>query len=218
MNCEEVRRRMLDRALEELPAEEFHPIEEHIRGCAACAQAWEEMLATYGLLSRHLVQVEVPRQFRLVAGEAPATSWWPTVWLSALRFGLSAGLALVLLVASLALFGASLTQENGHYRLAFGRERVTTPAAGLSRVEIDAIVATHLDAAERRLAAQQSQELARLFSELKVTNAREISGLGERVRLLQSAQNQMWKESQQSQYLMRLVASNALTRTGEAPK
>lgn len=217
MNCEEVRRRMLDRALDELPTEEFHLVEEHIRSCAACAQAWEEIHATHALLAHHLVEAEVPRHFRLAATEAPV-GWWPRLWVPALRFGLSAGVALVLLVGSLALFGASFTRDSGGFRLAFGRQPAVAPATAISRTAIEQMVDARLRASEQRLVAEQKDQVARLAAELKTAGSSDVRRLGQRLEFLQSAQNQMWKETQRSQYLVELVARSSVPRGSEIPK
>lgn len=207
MNCEEVRRRMIDRTLEELPAEEIHSLEEHIRSCAACAQVWEEVTATHALLARNMVQADPPRHFRIVPADVQVTTnWWERLWVPVLRLGLSAGLALFLLAGSLALFGASLTRQNGELRVAFGRESTPTQTAGVPSAQIEQAVQASVGEAERRLAQKQKEELARLGARLELASAHQVRRLGQRLELLQTAQNQIWKETQHNNYLVQLVA------------
>ena len=207
MNCEEVRRRMIARALEELPAEEIRSLEEHIQSCTACAQVWEEIAATHELLVRNMVEAEPPRHFRIVPADVPVmTSWWERLWLPVLRVGLSAGIALFLMVGSLALFGASLARQNGEFRVAFGRETTLTRTAVMPPAQIRQAVQLAVGEAERRLEQKQKDELAHLGVQLELASAHQVRRMGQRLELLQTAQNQIWKETQRNNYLVQLVA------------
>lgn len=214
MNCEEVRQRMIDRALEELPPEETRSLEEHIRGCNACAQAWEETVATHDLLARNMVQAEPPRHFRLVASELQAAAgWWERLWLPTLRVGLGAGMAVFFLVASLALFGASLSRQNGEFRVAFGREAGPAQRAVMPPAQIEQAVQVAVGEAERRLEQKQKDELARLGAGLELANAHQVRQMGERLQLLQSAQNEIWKDTQRNNFLVQTVARDTVLRS-----
>jgi anti-sigma factor RsiW len=204
MTCPEWQDKLIDYTLEELSPGEARDLELHIERCAACVNALNEIRATHRLMKEHLTDRQMPAHLVLVP-ERPANL--------PLRLLVSPWGAAALGGALAAFFflGLLLGGPLGPARRPALRE--PGEKAALTRSEIEGVVAREVAArmAEQKTDLQKQNE--KLLATIRQERAESFARLGRHLEYLQTAQNAIWKETQQENALVEVIARNSLGAT-----
>lgn len=208
MTCPEWQDKLMDFILEELPPEEARELELHVERCARCAGALSEFKGWHRVMKQHFVDRELPAHLMLVPerqAKVPlrllASSWGAAALGGALAAVFLAGLFLG------GLFGPA--------RGPFVRERAEKGA--LTRAEIEPIVAREVSAKLTQQRADFQMQNEKLATNLRREQTRSLNQVAQHLEYLQSAQDAMWKEAQQQNALVGLIARNSLGREAAQP-
>lgn len=203
MACPEWQDKLIDFALEELPSEASRELELHVERCTECAGALAEFRGFERVMKEHFRDREMPAHLVLVP-ERPANLPWR---LLASPWGAGA------LGGALAVFflgGLFLGNFFGPARAPLVGER--TEKAALTRAEIEGVVAREVSARMAQQKTDLETQNERLAAALRQDRARSLAQLGQHLEYLQTAQDAMWKETQQQNALVELIARNSLDK------
>jgi anti-sigma factor RsiW len=239
-NCEEIKPRLTDYALQEVGSAEGATIESHLASCAACRREMQEARAMLGLLQRSEMVEELPRSIRVAAQPAVGFAmdhqgrrhgWWAAMWNSAGRLAFAGGALACLAVGLMGIFQARLSYTADGFQIAFGSTPVaaTAPqmvaavptvipastASQLSREEIESLIASAVQAS----ALRQKNELSGLIQNvsLKADERRttDLQQMSDMFRYMQATQTNLWKEQVQSQQIVAVLAQKNGVRLTE---
>ena len=226
MNCEQVKPALVEYLLEESSAEERQEMDGHLQSCESCSQEMAELKQTMALLARGEASEEVPRRIRIVA--EPISRWW-AFWRNPAQLAFGGAGLLCLAIALLALFGTSISYQNGNFQIAFGAPAVssgaqfssTMPAAAtaqpLDRAQVLQMIAEARvadEAEQQRRSGLMAKEVAQQMQEQWQHDLQEMAGS---LRYFQSAQTVLWKEQVQNQQLVSTLMQHAGLTTPAQP-
>jgi anti-sigma factor RsiW len=203
MACPEWQDKLIDFVLEELPPEAGPELERHVEHCAACTSALNEYSGLQRVMKAHFADREMPAHLVLVP-ERPTRLPWGFLsrpWGAAALGGALAAFFLIGLI-----LGGVIGPAHG----LFVRERAEK--AALTRVAIEALVEREVSARMAQQKADLQIQNANLLATVRQERAQNLAQLGQHLEYLQSAQNAMWKETQQQDALVQLIARNSLDR------
>jgi anti-sigma factor RsiW len=201
MDCREWQEKLIDFILEELPPEEVREVELHVKGCAKCAAALGEFKGLGGMMKQHFTDREMPAHLVLVPerpasvlARFPGTSWGAAALGGAL--------------AALFVVGLFLGGFFGPARGLFVHEPAEKGAP--TRADIEAIVAREVSdkLSQQKMDFQMQNE--KLATSLRQEQVRNLSELSKHLEYVHSAQSLIWKEAQQQNALVELIARNSL--------
>jgi anti-sigma factor RsiW len=196
MACREWGSELTDWALDELPPAKVREIEQHIGQCQECARSAQRLLGVRQALKSSLIDREIPAHLVFV-GEQPQgrlAGFWAALLRTA---ALSAAAAAIFLSVVAAGF------RHGPSWLLPSTARVE-PA--LTRAELQALVAQEV-AAQASLQSKETQAAAQdLVAGLREEETENWARIARQLQYLESAQDTEWKETQQQNEIIRLVA------------
>jgi len=196
MACREWASELTDWALDELPPAKVREVEQHLGQCEECARSAQRLLGLRQGLRTSLVDREMPAHLVLV-GEKPQgrfAGFWPALLRTA---ALSAAAAAIFLSVVAAGF------RHGRSWLLPSTAQVE-PA--LTRTELQALVARAV-AAQASLQSKETQAAASdLVAGLREEEMEKWALVARQLLYLESVQNTEWKETQQQNEIIRLVA------------
>ncbi len=200
MGCRERETKLTDWIMGELSPAEARELEQHVEQCAECARSLGRLRQVRQALMKNLTDREMPAHL-VFLGERPKnllTGFLTSLWRTT-------ALAAVAAVVFLGVFWGGFA----HWR---DRLLISAPAekATLTRTEIKALTA---QAVEEQLALQRKElETANeeLAASLRQEQMRNLARLAQQLQYLESAQSTVWKEAQQQNELVELIARNSL--------
>jgi len=196
MACREWGSELTDWALDELPPAKVLEIEQHIGQCQECAHSAQRLLGVRQALKSSLIDREMPAHLVLV-GEQPQgrlAGFWAALLRTA---ALSAAAAAIFLSVVAAGF------RHGPSWLLPSTARVE-PAR--TRMELQTLVAQAV-AAQASLQGKETQAAVRdLVAGLREEETENWARIARQLQYLESAQDTEWKETQQQNEIIRLVA------------
>lgn len=204
MACPEWKPRLMDWILEELPPAEAQEVERHVESCGDCGRSLAELRQAIHLLKESLPEREMPA--RLVFLEEKSRSHPVPFLVSLWRTAALAGLAAVIFL------GIVL----GGYSRWGNRPAAPVPvsSAGLTRPEVEALVkqgvAEGLEQQKQMLQEVSLQSAAR-FEKAQARNLRLVAS---KLDFLESAQNVVWKQTQEQGAMMEVIARSTLGGQG----
>jgi hypothetical protein len=222
MNCEQARPALVHYLLEEIPARERETIAQHLESCAPCSRETARLRQTLEMVVRGEASEEVPQRIRLVAEPA---GWRQAFWRDTARVAFAGAGLLALVIATLALFRATVSYQQGNLQIAFGAAAAgknspqlsaTGPAGvqaagvqaaagesqSLDRAQVLRLIAEAVAASEAKQQAG-SEKLVRTISERSEQQRQsDLREMAEGIRVFQAAQTMMWKDQVQSQSVM----------------
>jgi gas vesicle protein len=201
MACKEWQEKLMDFVLEELRPEEARELELHVSSCAECAGALNEFKDLHASLKRQFTDRQMPAHLVLVP-DKPASVPFRFLTGSWGAAALGGALAAVFLIGI--FFGGFLGRT--HAPLV----RPTAAESTLTRSEVEAIVAREVS---DRLSQQKTDfqmQNAKLSESLRQEQSRSFTNLAQHMEYLQSAQDLIWKEAQNQNALVQLIARNSL--------
>ena len=219
MNCEQARTVWLDYLLEDCPPEVRAEMDRHLEGCPSCAEELSLHRQTVALLERGDPSEEMPRRIALAAEPLRP---WAAFWRNSARLAFAGGGLLCLAVALLAVSRATLTYENGAFRLAFGPAAPATVAeapstatqtATLDRAAVERQIAEAVAATRAEMQESTEQLVQAAAARIEQQRQQDFKALAESFRYFEANQTLMWKEQVQNQYLV----SSLLQQVGAAP-
>lgn len=103
MNCGEIKQKLSAFQDRQLPENEMHFIQSHLRECESCSSAWQELQDVYGVLS-HVETIEAAPYFytklsRRMKQSATRKSFWESIAVPIQRFAIPAAAMLVFIFA-----------------------------------------------------------------------------------------------------------------------
>jgi hypothetical protein len=207
MGCEKWGADLTDWALDELSPLKAQQLEQHLEQCMECARSAQQLRGLQQGLMSSLTDREMPAHLVLV-GEKPQQAF-AGLWTALLRWAtLSAAAAAVFLtVVSAGLrYGGSWL---------FPASAQVGPA--VTRTELRAFVAQ----AVAEQASLQRKETQAATEELAVSlrqeQMRDLARIAQQLQYVELAQNAVWKETQQQNEVISLVAHNHLQSSTNSP-
>jgi len=200
MGCREWGTELTDWALEELSPLKARQLEQHIEECAECARSAQRLRGLRQALISSLTDCEMPAHL-LLAGEKPQKVF-AGFWTALLRTAaLSAAAAAVFLVV------VSVGFRYGGSQLLPTTARLE-PA--LTRTELQAVVAQAVAEQSPLLRKETQAATEELAASLRQEQMKNLAPLIQQLQYLELAQNMVWKETQQRNEVIGLVARNHL--------
>lgn len=197
MTCQERQARFTEWILGELPAAEARALDQHVAECPACARVLKESRGVEQALRATLTDREMPARL-VFLGEPPRAAWLGSLWRAAAAGAVAAVVFLGFLLAG--------------YATLPGRSPAPAAQAGLTKDEVETIVA-HI--VEARLADEKAEFEAvseKLAGRLREENTRTLAAVGKKFEYLEALQTAAWKQDQEQNALMELIARNAVQR------
>lgn len=199
--------KLMDFVLEELSPSEAREVELHVAQCGDCAHSLAGLREMRAVLTKQFSDSPLPSHLVfLPEREAPQPtgplagfleSLWRTAALAAVAGAVFLGIV---------LGGYARWAEPGRK----GASGASMTQAWLSGSKAQAII----DRAVEKAAAEQKKDLRaasdKLAADLRADQARGLERVARRMEFLESAQNAVWKETQQQGVLVELVARNSL--------
>ncbi len=200
MGCREWETELNDWALDELSPTKARQLEQHIGQCEECARSAQRLRGVRQALMSSLTDHQMPAHLVLV-GEKPQSRWagfWTALFRTA---ALSAAAAAVFLVVAAVGF-----RYEGSRLLPITAQVKPT----LTRAELQAFVAQVV--AEQASLQRKGTEAATvdLAASLRAEQMRNLANIQQQLQYLELAQNTVWKETQQQNEVISLVAHNQL--------
>ncbi len=191
---------LTDWVLGELPAEKARELERHVSECAECARAAERLRKLQHALTSNLTDREMPARLVFVgeSARAPFANFWASLARTA---ALSAAAAAIFL--AVVGFG-SVPLRSRLFPAASPRE------AAVTRAEVQNLL--HQAVAEQVAAERKQTEAAdaQLAASLRQEQSATLSRMARQLDYVQSAQSIVWKEMQQQNEYVSLIARNYL--------
>jgi Putative zinc-finger len=232
MNCEQIKPVLLEYVMAEAPASDRAAIAQHLETCAACSEEAGKIRQTMGALVAGAAFEDLPQKIRIVAEPA---SRWAAFWRYPARLGFAgAGLACVA-IALLALAHTTVSYRQGNFEIDFGAAatnavRSATPSAaaplslspvsrnaGLTREQVEQLIAEAVAASEARLSSQTAQIVKASAARAEANRMDDRRELAESFRYVQAAQVTMWKQQVQDQQYMSALMRPASTDAAARP-
>lgn len=200
MSCPDQKSKLTDWILGELSVTEAEDLQRHVDHCAGCAQELAGLRGIHQTLKQQLTDRELPAHLVFLPERAPASrsGFLASLWRTA-------ALAAVSAVVFLAIVLVGYTR--------WGRQPSAVPAAeraGLTQAQVEVLVA---QAAQAQWARQQRQFEAaneKFLTDVRQDQARALAQFNNQMQYLQSAQNIVWKQTQEQNALVELIARNSL--------
>ncbi|MBZ5563666.1 MAG: zf-HC2 domain-containing protein [Acidobacteriia bacterium] len=191
---------LTDWVLGELPAEKAREVERHVTQCAECARSAERLRKLQQTLTSHLTDRDMPA--RLVFVGEPARAPFANFWGSLVRTAALSAAAAAVFLAILAFGSVSLKS-----RLL---PAATPREAALTRAEIQDFVKQAV--AEQAALERKQIEAgnAQLAASLRQEQAAGLSRVARQLDYVETAQNTVWKQMQQQNEYVSLIARNSL--------
>lgn len=206
MTCPD-KQRLMDWVLEELSPGEGEELRRHVAQCSDCAQSLAGLQDVRQALMKQLVDREMPAHLVFVPEEPRAFNpgFLTSLWRTAALAGVAAVVFLAIVLGGYTRWGHPPSPVPGAER------------ASMTRAEIETFVR---DAVRFRL-AQQRQELEttneRLAADLRKEQGRALGPVAAQLQYLQSAQSVVWKQAQEQNALVELLARNSLGQESGQP-
>ena len=203
MSCPDRETTLKDWVLGELLPDESREIERHTQTCEGCARAAAELRALHAALIGHFAETKMPGRLVFLPERQPGAAGFAAGWLGTL--GRSAALGAAAAVVFLAVTLSGLFVWGG--RPPAGE---SSPGAGIRRADVEAIVRAEV---AKDMARQREEFVAaseKLAAKLTSDQRQSLAGLMQQVRVLESAQNAVWRETQQQGAMVEYVARNVL--------
>jgi hypothetical protein len=202
MACPDWEHKIIDFTMQELSPGEMQEVELHSKSCAECAKALDEFRNLHRVMNDFFEEREMPAHLVMVPEKSAGLSWsgLSSSWGAAALGGALA----VIFIAGLFLGGLF-----GPAQSWFGSKHAGN--AALTRAEIQGLVAQEVSARiSQQSAALQAQD-AKLAASLRQEREQRFAALGKHMEYLQSAQDAIWKEAQQQNAIVELIARNSLS-------
>jgi anti-sigma factor RsiW len=196
MGCHEWGSALTDWVLDELPPMKVRELEQHIGQCAECARSAQRLGGVRQALINSLTDREMPAHLVLVGEKRQSlfAGFWPALLRTA---ALSSAAAAIFLVA------VSVGFRHGRSWLLPTTARVE-PA--LTRTELQAFVARAVTD-QVSLQSKETQAATReLVASLRAEQMGSLARLAQQLQYLELAENAVWKETQQQNEAISLVA------------
>ena len=220
MDCREAKQILMDIVLDEAGARQRALVEEHAQTCAPCRAELANLKLTRSALVRGLPQEEPPRRIAFAAAPAPRARDWFWRRSFTIPAGIAAGIAL--LIGVLALAQVRLAFESGRWEVAFGGPAVTAVAPSrpapapvdvpddeqsLTREEVAEMVTRAVHESEQRQRALLAAEVRAAAEQLDRRHGASLTALAEQMRYFERTQNIFYKQTEDTQSALQLVAS-----------
>lgn len=190
--------RLKDWVLEELAPEEANEVERHVKQCPECARSAQPLRELRQALMSSLTDQQMPAHL-VLAGESGRNSF-AGFWASLARTA-------ALSAAAACIFLAILSVGFAHWRLL---PLAAQQKPALTRGAVQALVAQAVaDQAAARIKETEAsnQELA---ASLRQEQVNDLAQLARRLQYLELAQNTVWKEAQQQNEVVSMIARDYL--------
>lgn len=200
MGCPEQQAKLREWVLEELSPSEVRELELHVEQCADCARSLDRLRGVRHALRQHLSDREMPAHLVFLEEKKRLpTGFLATLWRTAALAALTAVVFLGILLGGYANWGKRPFVVG-----------VPVEKSTLTRAEVEAMIG---QAVEKSF-AQQKRELEVAKQELQANwrqeQIRHLAALARQLQYLESAQAAVWKETQQQNALVELIARNSL--------
>jgi anti-sigma factor RsiW len=207
MGCREWGTELTDWALDELSPMKARQLEQHMGQCEECTRSAQRLRGVRQALMSSLTDREMPAHL-VVVGEKPQSPF-AGFWTALLRTAaLSATAAAIFLVAVWVGF------RHGPSWLLPTTARV---GPTLTRTDLQAMVA-HAAAEQVALQSKEAQAATRdLVASLRQEQMGNLARIAQQLQYLEMAQNAVWKETQQQNEVISLVAHNRLESPTNSP-
>lgn len=208
MSCADREAKLKDWVLGELLPDEAREMERHAQACGGCARAAAELRGVHAALTSHFSETTMPGKLVFMPHgahtTAGATAHELGGWLGgSLWRGAALGAAAAVVFLGVTLSGLATWGE----RPSGGPPQQST---AISRAHVEAIVRAEV---EKGLIRQREEFVAanqKLGEGLARDQRQNLAGLLQQVRVLESAQSAVWKETQQQGAMVEYVARNVL--------
>lgn len=206
MNCPG-QQKLIDWVLEELSPGEGEELQRHVAQCSDCAQSLAALQDVRQVLMKQLADREMPAHLVFVPEESRAFSrgFLTSLWRAAALAGVAAVVFLAIVLGGYARWGHPPSPVAGVER------------ASMTRPEIESVIRE----AVRFQLAQQKRELEtaneQLVADLRKEQGRALAPVAAQLQYLQSAQSVVWKQAQEQNALVELLARNSLGRESGQP-
>jgi putative zinc finger protein len=202
MACPEWKSRLTDWILEELSSAEGQEVERHVKGCADCSRSLAGLQRTIHFLKTGLPDLEMPA--RLVFHEekrrAQSVSFLVSLWRTAALAGVAAVVFLGIVLGGYSRWEKPRTPP------------VTVTNGGLTRAEVEDLVENDL-AKELQTEKQELREASeQSAASFRQAQARNLQLVASKLDYLESAQYALWKDTQEQDAKVELIAGSMLSR------
>lgn len=201
MACQDWEHKIIDFTLQELSPGEMKEVKLHADNCAQCAKSLEEFGKLHRVMKDYFEEREMPAHLVMVP-EKPVKLGWSFLTSSWGAAALGGALA-VFFIAGLFLGGLL-----GPVRRGFAP--ATGQSAALTRSEIRDLVAEEVSARIVRQEADLEAHDQKLAASLRQERDQSLAKFAQHLEYLQSAQDAIWKEAQQQNAIVELIARNSL--------
>jgi len=191
---------LADWVLAELPAHKVRELEQHVSQCAECARSAERLRKIQQALTANLTERDMPAHLVFVGKQrhSPFAGFWGALARTAALSAAAAGIFLAIL---------SLGSATWKSRL---HPTAAPRGAALTRAEIQDFVK---QAVAEQVALEKKQAEAaneRLEASLRQEQASNMSRVARQLDYMGSAQSTVWKEMQQQNEYVSLIARDYL--------
>lgn len=199
--------KLMDWVLTELSPGEGEELQRHVAQCSDCAQALAGLQEVRQALMEQLADREMPAHLVFVPQEPRVFNpgFLASLWRSAALAGVAAVIFLAIVLGGYARWGHPPSPVSG------------AQGTSMTRAEIETLVRE----AVRFQLAQQRQDLEttneRLAADLRKDQERALAPVAAQLQYLQSAQSVVWKQAQEQNALVELIARNSLGRESAQP-
>jgi len=197
-----------DWVLDELAPEKVKQLERHVEQCRECARSAQQLRELREVLIRSLTDQVMPAH--LVFVREQSRNVFVGFWSSLAR---TAALAVVATCIILAALSVGVARWKGQLLQARVKQQPT-----ISETEIRALVAQALTEQDASLRKQTEAFNEALAASLRQGQMRQCRQLSQRLRYLEFAQNTVWKEAQQRNEIVDLIARSYLQPGVTQPK
>jgi len=194
---------LMDWVLGELPADEAGDLAQHVAQCPECERAAEPLRRLQQALANSLTDREMPA--RLVFAPQLSRALWAGFWTSLAR---TAALSAAAAGIFLAILSAGLGPLSARWFPA-GTRQAALPQSELRTLISQAVAAQ--GASERK---QNGLALEQLADSLRQEQATSLARVAQQLGYVESAQNTVWKQMQQQNEVVSLIARDYLQPAG----
>jgi len=207
MGCRAWESELTDWALDELSPEKARELEQHMGQCEECARSAQGLLKVRQGLMSSLTDREMPAHLVFLGEKRQKV--FASFWTALMRTAALSGAA-----AAIFLAVVSVGFRHGPGWLLPASARV---GPTMTRAELQAFVAQAVaeQASSQRKETQAATE--EMAASLRQEQMRDLARIGQQLQYLEITQNTMWKETQQQNAVISLVAHNRLESPTNSP-
>jgi hypothetical protein len=199
--------KLMDWVLDELSAGEGEELQRHVARCSDCAQSLVGLQDIRQTLVKQLVDREMPAHLVFVPEKPRAFNpgFMTSLWRTAALAGVAGVVFLAIVLGGYRRWGHPPSPVPGVDR------------ASMTRAEIETLVrqAVRFQLTQQRQGLETANE--RLAADLRKEQERALAPVAAQLQYLQSAQSVVWKQAQEQNALVELIARNSLGREAVQP-